>query len=113
MTTSDLTNQEKLEEIYHLTVENNTMLHSMHNRERLAMIIRTMYWLMIIGALGGTYYLARPLIDSISKNTMKADDVLQKVEDLRSQLPETKALKQMLGQINGSTSSTNSTDTPR
>jgi hypothetical protein len=59
---TDLTNQEKLEEVYKLTLENNHLLHKMQSRDRIAYIFRVIYWLIILGALGGAYYYIRPFI---------------------------------------------------
>jgi hypothetical protein len=93
MSVIDLTNQEKLEEVYRLTVENNHLLHKIQNRDRIAMIVRIIYWLAILGALGGAYYYVRPFIDSIAASNTRASSVIEQFEQLRSQFPETKALQ--------------------
>ena len=93
---SDLNNQEKLEEVYHLTVENNEILRSIRRQQHIANAFRFIYWLVILGALGGAYYYVRPVVDSISGNKANIDSTLKQFEDLRSQLPETKLLDQLL-----------------
>ena len=90
MSTPDLTNQEKLEEVYKLCLENNEILHRLQNRYRLGMILRVVYWLAILGALGGVYYYIRPLIDTFATSGTRAQGLFQQFEDLRSQFPETK-----------------------
>jgi len=104
MKEQDLTNQEKLEEIYKITLENNHILHKIQNRERITIIIRIVYWLIIIGALGGAYYFISPFIESIRHSSTKADGVLRQFEEFRAQFPETKALQQLFHQ--GTTSTT-------
>lgn len=99
MSDPDLTNQEKLEEIYRLTVENNHMLHRIQNRDRIAIIIRVVYWLAILGALGGAFYYIRPFFDSIAANNSRASGVIEQFEQLRSQFPETKAFQQFFDQF--------------
>ena len=98
----DLNNQEKLEEIYKISLENNHLLHGMRNRERIGNILRVVYWLVILGALGGAYYYVKPAIDSISANKSKIQDTLNQFEQLRSQFPEMKALQDLFKQIKSS-----------
>jgi hypothetical protein len=96
---TDLTNQEKLEEVYKLTLENNHLLHRMQSRDRIAYIFRIIYWLIILGALGGAYYYIRPFFDAIKQSNTHAEGVLQQFEQLRSQFPETKAFQQILEKL--------------
>lgn len=103
MSNSDLTNQEKLEEVYKLTLENNHLLHKIQNRSRIGIIFRVIYWLVVLGALGGAYYYVHHFIDSIQANNTKAEGVLQQFEQLRSQFPETKAFQELLHQFNPGT----------
>jgi len=99
MSNSDLTNQEKLEEVYRLTLENNHLLQKMQTRDRITIIFRIIYWLAIIGALGGAYYYIRPFYDAVSANSTRAEGVLQQFEQLRSQFPETKAFQQFFDRV--------------
>ncbi len=101
MSISDLSNQEKLEEIYKLTIENNEMLHSLRNRERVANILRVVYWLIILGALGGVYYYIKPAIEAVNSNKNKIQETLQQFEQIRSQFPEARALQGLLDQLKG------------
>lgn len=113
MSTSDLTNQEKLEETYKLALENNHMLHQIQRRDRMAMTFRIIYWLAILGALGGAYYYIRPLIDSVASSGTRAQSIFQQFEELRDQFPETRALQQFMDQLrpkNTETSSTTAAD---
>lgn len=96
---TDLTNQEKLEEVYRLTLENNHMLHKMQSRDRISFIFRVIYWLVIVGALGGAYYYVSHFVDTIKEGNSKAEGVIQQFEQLRSQFPETKAFQQIFNQM--------------
>ena len=109
---SDLTNQEKLEEIYKLTVENNHMLHKIQSRDRIAIIIRVVYWLAILGALGGAYYYIKPFFEAVSANKSRADGVLQQFEQLRSQFPETKAFQHFLENLRTPQEATSTEEQP-
>ena len=99
MSNSDLTNQEKLEEVYRLTVENNHLLHKMQNRDRITTIFRVIYWLAIVGALGGAYYYIRPFVDSIKSNNSKAEGIISQFDKLRSQFPEAQAFRQIFNHM--------------
>jgi hypothetical protein len=99
MSDSNLNNQEKLEEVYRLTVENNHTLHKIQSRDRIAIIFRIIYWLAILGALGGAYYYVRPFIDTIAASNSRAEGVIHQFDILRSQFPETKAFQQFFNQL--------------
>ena len=103
----DLNNQEKLEEVYHMTLENNTILRSIRRQQHIANAFRFLYWLIILGALGGAYYYVRPVIDAFSSNGGKINSTLDQFNELRSQIPESKLINQMLNGF-GISSSTNS-----
>ncbi len=102
MIEKDLTNQEKLEEIYKMTVENHSVLVSLRNQQRLANVMRIIYWLVIIGAFAGVFYYLSPAIDMITSNKDKANNAFQQFNDLRQSLPETKAIDSLLKSIKSS-----------
>jgi len=99
---SDLTNQEKLEQVYELTLENNGILRSLRRQQYIANTFRVFYWLIILGALGGVYYYIRPVLDGISNNNSKVQDTLNQFETVRDQLPETKVFNQFYDFLKGS-----------
>ena len=100
----DLNNQEKLEEVYHMTLENNEILRSIRRQQHIANAFRFLYWLIILGALGGAYYYVKPAINAISDNKQKIDSTLEQFNELRSQLPESKLINQMLNSLKISSS---------
>ncbi len=67
----ELTNQEKLDEMYHLTLENNEILRSIRRNERVANFFRFLYWVIILGALSGVYFYVNPLIQKVVDNKIK------------------------------------------
>ena len=91
---SDLTNQEKLEQVYAMTLENNNILRSLRKQQYIANTFRVFYWLIILGTLGGVYYYIRPVLNGITNNNNKVQDTLNQFETVRDQLPETKAVNQ-------------------
>ena len=93
MSASNPNNQEKLEEIYRLTIENNHLLHNIQSRDRIALVIRVVYWLAILGALGGAFYYIRPIFEGIVGANSQAQGMFQQFESLRSQFPESKVLQ--------------------
>jgi len=48
-----------------LAEENNKMLHSMKRSQRMASIMRAVYWIFIIGSAVGAYYFIQPYVDQI------------------------------------------------
>ncbi len=103
MSIPDLTNQQKLEEIYKLTLENNHLLHKLQNRMRMGTVIRIVYWLAILGALGGVYYYIRPVIETVASTTTQTESMFRQLEQFRSQFPETRAIQQFMNQIRPAT----------
>ncbi len=96
MSDSHLTNEQKLERIYELTLENHEILSGIRKRERLANSIRILYWLVVLGALGGAYYYVRPLVDTILEGQANVEETLNQFEQLRESLPQTKAIGHFL-----------------
>ncbi|HCC06061.1 TPA: hypothetical protein DEP94_01720 [Candidatus Nomurabacteria bacterium] len=103
MKTSDLTNQEKLEEIFEMTKENNDILRNLRRQQYIANAFRFLYWVVILVSLGGAYYYVKPAIDSFNQNKTKMDNTLQQFNDLRSSLPETKLFDQVMQGIRNAT----------
>ncbi|MCX6716428.1 MAG: hypothetical protein NTV72_00695 [Candidatus Taylorbacteria bacterium] len=55
-----------LEETYSLAKENNNILKSMRSMNRISTVMRILYWVVILGASFGAYYLIQPYIQSLS-----------------------------------------------
>ena len=52
-----------LERTYAFAKENNELLCSMRRRARIGTILRIFYWVIIIGASLGAYYLIQPYME--------------------------------------------------
>jgi hypothetical protein len=99
MRKSDLNNEEKLDSIYEMTLENNEILRTIRRQQYFANSLRFLYWLVVIGALGGAYYFVRPLIITLSNNSSKIEETVGQFNQLRSQLPETKLVNQLIESV--------------
>ncbi|MEI6810483.1 MAG: hypothetical protein WCK60_00340 [Candidatus Nomurabacteria bacterium] len=109
MKVSDLTNQEKLEEIFEMTKENHDVLIGIRRQQYVANAFRLLTWVVVFASLGGAYYYVKPVVDSFNQNKSKIDDTIKQFNDLRSQLPETKLLDQVLQGIKKATGNTATT----
>ena len=76
MSGADLTNQEKLEEVYEMTKENNDILRSMRRQQHVANAFRFLYWVIILVSLGGAYLYIRPVIDSLNENKSRLEEMI-------------------------------------
>jgi hypothetical protein len=61
-----------LEDTARLSQENNLMLKKVYNHLMMGRIFRIIYWVVIIGASVGAFYLIQPYIDSL-KSAMGSD----------------------------------------
>lgn len=82
----DLTNQEKLEEVYKMSLENNEILKGMRKRERVANFFRIFYWTVIIGAFLGVYYYISPLISVVISNKTKIEEGIKTLPNIFPEL---------------------------
>ena len=92
----NLTNEEKLDAIYEMTLQNHEVLKTIRRQQYLATAGRLFYWLLILGFVGGTYFYLRPMIESLSANSSKLKETFMQLDQLKNQLPETKMLNQMM-----------------
>jgi hypothetical protein len=95
----DLSNEEKLNEIYKLTEENNRILHNMRRGQFVANFFRTIYWVVIIVSLGGAYYLVKPIVATFSTgNGSGLSETIQELSALKANFSELKAIQKALGE---------------
>lgn len=99
MLEKDLNNQEKLEAVYQMTLENNDILRTIRRQQYFANALRALYWLVVIGALGSAYYFVRPVVTALSNNSGKVEETVNQFNQLRSQLPETKLINQVINSL--------------
>ncbi len=95
MNIQHLTNEEKLNEIFRMTEENNRILHSLRRQQYFANIFRILYWIIIIASVGGAYFFIKPLIETFTGKTSGFTQMFDQINSFKSQSPEVKAFKEM------------------
>jgi hypothetical protein len=95
----ELTNQEKLDEMYELTLENHEILRSIRRNSRVANTFTFFYWLVVLGALGGAYIYVSPLIKAIADNRDKIENTINQVNQMSGMLPEKQTLEKLLNSV--------------
>lgn len=98
---SNLTNQEKLEQVYEMTVENNKILRSLRTQQHIANFFRFIYWMVIIISLGGAYFYIKPIISAFTTSGSNIDQTFKQLNELRSQIPEARLFDKMLKRDGG------------
>ncbi len=96
MSHNDLSNQEKLDQMYHLIEENNEILRSMRRRENLATVFKFIYWVIILGSLGGVYIFLSPLINIIKQSGDTLQDPRTRVEIMEKLFPQASQLQSVI-----------------
>lgn len=91
-----LTNEEKLDLIYQMTEENHQILTSLRRQSYVANAFKLLYWLVILGALGGTYYYVRPAIGYVTENSSKFKDAFNQIQGVQNAIPETQLLNGLI-----------------
>ena len=91
----DLTNEQKLNEIYKMTEENNEILRTIRRQQYFSNFFKVVYWLVILGFLGGAYYFVRPFIGVFTGDSSKVEEKIDQFNKMRSQLPETKLINSL------------------
>ena len=102
MDVKQLTNEEKLNEIYEMVHENHKVLRSLRSQQYFSNIVRVVYWLVILGVIGGAYYYVQPIIGAFSKNSANVDQTFVQLNQIKNQLPETKIVNQLIDWLKNS-----------
>jgi TRAP-type C4-dicarboxylate transport system permease small subunit len=68
--------KELLKRAVALGEENNDILRAMQRSQRLATVMRIIYWVVIIGSTIGAFYLIQPYIDSLKGVYGGANDII-------------------------------------
>ncbi len=106
---NELTNQEKLDEMYELTLENHEILRSIRRSNRVNTAFNMLYWLVVIGALGGAYIYVSPLIKALADNKTKIEKTINEVNQINGMLPEKAVLDKLLNMLNKGTPTSTTT----
>ncbi|MBP6888797.1 MAG: hypothetical protein KBC21_03785 [Candidatus Pacebacteria bacterium] len=91
-----LTNEEKLDLIYQMTEENHDILMSLRRQSYVSNAFKLLYWLVILGAIGGAYYYVRPAINYVSENSTKFEEVFNQLQGVQNALPEAQLLNGLI-----------------
>jgi hypothetical protein len=92
----NLTNEEKLDAIYAMTLENHEVLRTIRRQQYFSTITRLLYWLIVLGLIGSTYYYVRPFIGLITNNAASLEEKVIQFNQLKSQIPDSKMLDQLI-----------------
>lgn len=74
--------RELLNRVVKTVEDNNEILHAMRRSQRLGTIVRVVYWVVIIGASLGAFWLIQPYLNMISGGTTTAGNVIDQYKDL-------------------------------
>ena len=74
-------NEEKLlEETYLVEKENNEMLHKLYNNMWMSRMMSILYWVIILGLMAGSFYVAQPYIEKVVSMYNQASGMLPQVK---------------------------------
>lgn len=74
----NLTTEEKIDEILRVTLDNSQRIKSLEGQARWAMILRGLYWVVILASVFGVYYYLQPYTDQIKSNFQLFRDLLDR-----------------------------------
>ena len=78
---------DKLNTLLELTKENNRILRSMHRRMFWSQIFTIIYWLIILGVMGWSYYYLQPYFEKYLSTYQSIMKTLDNVQSQGSTLP--------------------------
>lgn len=78
---------DKLNTLLELTKENNRILRSMHRRMLWSQIFTIIYWLVILGVMGWSYYYLQPYFEKYLSTYQSIMKTLDNVQSQGSTLP--------------------------
>ena len=91
-----MTNEEKLDAIYEMTLENHEVLKTIRRQQYFSTITRLLYWLLVLGALGGAYYYVRPFVNLLVDNSSSIEEKFTQFSQLKDRFPEAKIIDQIM-----------------
>ncbi len=112
-----MNNQEKLDEVYEIVkrmeahhealddeIEDmHSTLNWIRRRERIRMVVTTVYWVFIAGIVFGAYYYVEPLLNYFMTQ-FGLSDFLKSIENGVGGIPDLKNIKDVLHSVASSTS---------
>ena len=77
-----MNNQEQIEELLKLTKENNKMLRSLKTHANVGLVMKSLYWLVVLGFVFGAYYYLQPIMDIFTGDTHATDDAVNRFSEV-------------------------------
>ncbi len=71
--------RELLNRVAKMTEENNDMLHAIRRSMRWGTIMRTVYWVLIIGSAVGAFWIIQPYLDALGSGGSDKGSLIQQV----------------------------------
>ncbi|MEA4910766.1 hypothetical protein SDC9_07738 [bioreactor metagenome] len=98
--------ENNFERLLELAEENNKMLRKMRRNQKIAGLLKFVYWVIILGILFGAYYFLQPYITSFNKNLQSLQNTLSSISSTTNNLPNNipgiSEMKQFLENIKSS-----------
>jgi hypothetical protein len=107
-----MNNEEKLDAIYEMTLENNDILRTIRRQHYYSNFLSSLYWIMVLGAIGGAYYFVRPILSTLSGNAGKVEETMSQLNQIRNQMPETQLINQVMNTLNSKKATSTSGQMP-
>ena len=92
-----MTNEEKLDAIYKMTLENHEVLRTIRRGQFVGSFIRIIYWLVVLGVIGGIYYYIKPMITTLGEKSANIETTLRGLGQLKANMPDASAINKILG----------------
>lgn len=87
-----------LEENLELSKENNHLLKTIRGSQKRAAMMRTLYWVLIIGMTLGAYYYIQPYVEQMISVYSGAQENIKSFQDY---FPESKNVQSIIEQFSG------------
>ena len=81
-----------LEDLLSTTQENNKLLRKMHRASVWSHIFRVLYWIVIVGAMLGSYYYLQPYIDGLVTAYQTLISGVEDIQKVGNSLPDINGL---------------------
>lgn len=71
-----------------LTKENNEILKKMHRGAVWGRVFRVLYWVIVLGAMFGAYYILQPFLDSLLDAYTSLMGGVESIQSISDSLPD-------------------------
>ncbi len=67
-----------MDELMRLTKENNKMLHSLKTHANVGIVLKSLYWIVVLGFVFGAYYYLQPIMDLFTGDASVTDSAVNR-----------------------------------